>query len=326
MNIDSIRELKSWVLTKVITSIEAHPNIVAMAAQPTANVGVPRTIAVGAAPIQGGYQLALRVQKAELESSSFIDTIRKRAKNEVDVRYVGRIVKRAAPWTQKRHRPLRIGTSVGHFRITAGTLGCFVRMKDGSGGPMILSNNHVLADEGRGKTGDAILQPGDIDGGKDPQDRIATLTKFVKFTKNKDNLVDCAVAQVANGVKFNASAIRGSGKLKGPAPIGVNVRKLGRTTGLKHGRVTAIELDNVRVGFDIGTLRFDDQIEIEGVAANQPFSRGGDSGSVIFDDAGHAVALLFAGGDTGGANGLGLTYANPIQSVLDALSVELLLS
>ena len=29
-----------------------------------------------------------------------------------------------------------------------------------------------------------------------------------------------------------------------------------------------------------------------------------------------AVALLFAGGDSGGSNGLGLMYANPIQSVL----------
>lgn len=38
-----------------------------------------------------------------------------------------------------------------------------------------------------------------------------------------------------------------------------------------------------------------------------------------------AVALLFAGSDQGGANGQGLTYANPIQSVLEALGVELAL-
>jgi hypothetical protein len=37
------------------------------------------------------------------------------------------------------------------------------------------------------------------------------------------------------------------------------------------------------------------------------------------------VALLFAGSDQGGANGQGLTYANPIQTVLDSLSLELAL-
>jgi hypothetical protein len=36
-----------------------------------------------------------------------------------------------------------------------------------------------------------------------------------------------------------------------------------------------------------------------------------------------AVGLLFAGSDQGGANGQGLTYANPIRLVLDALKVDL---
>jgi hypothetical protein len=35
------------------------------------------------------------------------------------------------------------------------------------------------------------------------------------------------------------------------------------------------------------------------------------------------VALLFAGSDQGGSNGLGLTYANPIHTVLKALKVTL---
>ena len=37
------------------------------------------------------------------------------------------------------------------------------------------------------------------------------------------------------------------------------------------------------------------------------------------------MALLFAGSDTGGRAGLGLTYASPIGAVLDALGVELLM-
>jgi hypothetical protein len=49
-------------------------------------------------------------------------------------------------------------------------------------------------------------------------------------------------------------------------------------------------------------------------------------GSLIVDaDSRLAVALLFAGGDVGGSNGKGLTYANPIHAVLDALGIDLAL-
>jgi len=64
------------------------------------------------------------------------------------------------------------------------------------------------------------------------------------------------------------------------------------------------------------------QIEIEG-AGNRSFSDAGDSGSLIVDDEMLAAALLFAGGDHGGSNGKGLTYANPIAAVFKALKVKL---
>jgi hypothetical protein len=105
---------------------------------------------------------------------------------------------------------------------------------------------------------------------------------------------------------------------------GTGVAKIGRTTGRTLGRVTAFEIDNVAVRFDIGELRFDNQIEIEG-ESDGPFSDGGDSGSLIVGADRRALALLFAGSDQGGVNGQGLTYANPIQAVLEALSLELAL-
>ena len=43
----------------------------------------------------------------------------------------------------KRQRPAPLGSSVGHFAITAGTIGA--RVRDPSGNVYILSNNHVLA-------------------------------------------------------------------------------------------------------------------------------------------------------------------------------------
>ncbi len=54
-----------------------------------------------------------------------------------------------------------------------------------------------------------------------------------------------------------------------------------------------------------------------------PFSRGGDSGSLVYRADGVALGLLFAGSETGGENGNGLTYLNPIDAVLDALGARL---
>jgi hypothetical protein len=129
-------------------------------------------------------------------------------------------------------------------------------------------------------------------------------------------------------IKANRRKLEGLGNLAGVEAAfldaGAKVAKVGRTTGLTHGRVTAFELDNVVVGYDLGNLRFDNQIEIEGAEAG-PFSQGGDSGSVIVDEELKAVALLFAGGDQGGTNGQGLTYASPIHKVLEVLAVELAL-
>jgi hypothetical protein len=75
------------------------------------------------------------------------------------------------------------------------------------------------------------------------------------------------------------------------------------------------------VDYDAGTLRFNNQLEIEGEKG--AFSGGGDSGSLIVDSGSLAIALLFAGSDHGGPQGYGVTYANPIQTVLDALAVNL---
>jgi hypothetical protein len=89
-----------------------------------------RTIALGIArKNEKDFRLAVRLQSRALEMSPQVETIHKAAQGEVDVRYIGRVVKRAAPWNQSRQRPLLIGTSIGHFRITAGTLGCFVKKR-----------------------------------------------------------------------------------------------------------------------------------------------------------------------------------------------------
>ena len=67
------------------------------------------------------------------------------------------------------------GVSVGHYRITAGTLGClaFGRQAPRNNRILILSNNHVLANVNSGAFGDCVIQPGAADLGHCPQDQVA---------------------------------------------------------------------------------------------------------------------------------------------------------
>src|SRR3972149_5298243 len=77
-----------------------------------------------------------------------------------------------------RWRPAPGGVSVGHFKITAGTLGAVVRDR-ASGARLILSNNHVLANGTSAAAEDPILQPGIADGGREESDTLALLERFV---------------------------------------------------------------------------------------------------------------------------------------------------
>jgi hypothetical protein len=300
-----------------------------LAARPVAAVdSVQRTIALGIKPAgRKGYRLAVRVQRRGPECDDLVERIRKKAKEEVDLKYVGRIARQAS-WEQTRRRPLRIGISVGHHLITAGTIGCFVKLKR-DGKICMLSNNHVLANENAAKEGDPILQPGYADGGRKPKDTVGKLGPFVKLKKTGSNQVDAALATLSKSTKFDPSALRGGGKLTGSVGSDLTefekVEKLGRTTGRTKGRITAFELDNVVVAYDMGNIKFDDQLEIES-STSSPFSQGGDSGSLIFTaEERLALGLLFAGSDQGGKNGTGLTYANPFPTVLSKLRAELLL-
>lgn len=335
MKLDSVRELKQALLAdlmpalgpEILTTRSAYGVATASTTSRRA-LSHPPTVALGVALMKkkSDYRLAVRVQNRAVQFSPEVEAIRARARGEVDIRYIGEVVKRDTPWHQSRQRPLILGASVGHFRVTAGTLGCFVRRRS-DGARCLLSNNHVLANENRGRAGDPILQPGDLDGGRNPEDIVAALGAFVRLRRDRANEVDAALGVISESVRARPGHLEGiAGAFQGLGPDfideGIAVQKLGRTTGHTLGRVTAIELDNVTVRFDIGVLAFNGQIEIESTT-ERPFSDGGDSGSVILNEDLQAVGLLFAGGDQGGANDLGLTYANPIHRVLEALDATI---
>lgn len=336
MKLESARELKAAVMQQVVQPMRAagpRARGLAFAAQPMTMLSeTPRLMAVGIAPLrQGkGFRLAVRLQRRGLAESEEVERLRNLARGELEVRYVGRIQKRATgtPWHLNRNRPLRIGGSIGHFKITAGTLGGFVRSR-GKNDVLILSNNHVLANENRAAIGDAVLQPGKIDGGRTAADRVATLHKFLPLTKPKANDLDCATAKVLEDADVEVDRLTGLGRLAGVSgrtlEPGLRVAKVGRTTGLTRGRISAFELDDLVINYGrvTGNLTFDDALEIESTTS-RTFSDGGDSGSLIVDPDRKAVAQLFAGSEQGGRGGLGVTYATPIRRVLDALKVDLL--
>jgi hypothetical protein len=226
-----------------------------------------------------------------------------------------------------RLRPAPGGISVGHHAITAGTLGCLCT---GVAAPrssrlMILSNNHVLANSNAARIGDCISQPGTFDGGSCPRDQIAVLERFVPINFSGGiNYVDCAAGWAwPDRVRRELMYLSGANPIYfrvGAAPVapvpGMAVGKTGRTTQLRQGRVSAVNV-SVNVNFGGGRVgHFRDQIAITGAGGN--FSQGGDSGSLIWQwsPARPPVGLLFAGGG-------GTTFGNRITRVLQALQVRL---
>ncbi|HSO27923.1 MAG TPA: hypothetical protein VLS48_07610 [Anaerolineales bacterium] len=263
-----------------------------------------------------------------------------------DVIAVGEL--RAQPARTERIRPAPGGVSIGHYKISAGTLGCIV-IDRASGARLILSNNHVLANTNDARPGDPILQPGAVDGGVLGQDAIARLERFApiqfgteppscgsaetfitvfnwllgrlgsrhrllsyRVNPQATNLLDAALARPLDDSQV-LNEILEVGVPSGTAvpTLGMRVRKSGRTTGLTTGEITVLDA-TVQVGYGAGRTA-----SFEGQAVTSPMSQGGDSGSLVMDaNSQAAVGLLFAGSDQS-------TIFTPIETVFTALQVSL---
>ena len=246
-----------------------------------------------------------KIAKAQLPKKDLIP--RELSPVETDVEEVGKIV---AQGNSGRYRPAPGGVSLGHYRITAGTLGCLVKDKN-SGKFFILSNNHVLANSNNAKKGDPILQPGPYDGGKKPKDTIGYLENWVEIEFGKEaNSVDAALAEPKN-INLVKSEIMLIGLPQGvaKAKLGMPIQKSGRTTGYTIGKIKDISA-TVKVNYDNQVALFRNQI----LTTNM--SQGGDSGSLVLDMQKRAVGLLFAGSEL-------VTILNPIATVFNLLNIQL---
>lgn len=219
----------------------------------------------------------------------------------------------AASYARRYSRPVPCGASVGHPRITAGTLGCLVVLNNNR--LCVLGNNHVLANSNNVQSGDPVLQPGPSDGGSMPEDRIGVLERFVPIQFPGPNTVDAAAAWTA----FRLVSPEHITYTLDPTPLApalaLSVVKNGRTTQATMGVITGMHVNNARINYRPRIAVFNDQIVIRAVGPF-PFSQGGDSGALIVS-AGtkQPVGLLFAGSATH-------TVANPISSVILQLGID----
>jgi hypothetical protein len=308
MRLSSARDLKS--------TITGDPRWVRSRADPAIHMAVGITLGDDA----DSHRIAVRAPDPKSVDEELLEQIRKEAKGEVEVHYTGPlVVERAETGTVKRK--LKIGASIGHYSCSAGTIGFFARrISDGTFG--LVSNNHVLAAEDRGKDDDEILHPAPADSGTSPNDVVACLAgDYPRLREN--TTVDCAFGKLVRGVACDPGDLGVTGRLRHTvirAEKQLDVAKIGRTTGLTTGRITAIDIDFMDVEYSIGYVSFFDQIEIEAVSET-PFCRPGDSGSLVFTRELEPVGLLFLGTRAGGAFNCGRGYANPIGEVLRTLNV-----
>lgn len=277
------------------------------------------------------FELAVVYQDRRPGYGNLMQRISETGRGEVRLVFGG-VVRAAAPWHRELNSTLRMGSSIAHRRVSAGTLACFVKDRD-TGRIGVLSNNHVLANTNNAAIGDEVRQPGRSDGGGS-QDRMASLAGFVPLLfGGASNHVDCAWAahdspprhEDRSGRYDSAENLVGqlSGAVQGSILPGEFVTKIGRTTGYTQGEIDLINVNNLTVDMGGGAIaRFDGQFQIRGLSA-VPFSRRGDSGSLIVDQNSDPAGLLFASSSTGGFDNTGLTWANPIGMVLNLLNLEI---
>ena len=217
-----------------------------------------------------------------------------------------------------RVRPAMPGCGVGHPRVTVGTFGCLVRKK-GRKRVYILSNSHVLANQGVAKKGDPTLQPGKFDGGLVSKDVIGRLDDWVPFTFSATgypNLVDAAISRVPKSVVTDVIRIIGvppSGVSR-RVRRGMRVQKVGRTTDYTTGVVLDVHyrlaLRYEKPGGGKGRVGLKDQVLCT------RYTQGGDSGSAVLNSRKRIVGLHFAGSPSS-------SIFNRIGHVFGRLDLEL---
>jgi hypothetical protein len=273
----------------------------------------------------------LQVFVAQPTSSKRVRSAVVESMGALAVRDVPMTVRRSGIFDAQPHRfrvrPAPGGVSIGHPRVTAGTLGCLSvgRSSPRNARLLLLSNNHVIANVNNAAAGDCISQPGRVDGGTCPADQIAVLERYVPLLfSGATNFVDCATGwcwpdRVRRELIHLPAGVQEYFRIGGQPvmpQLGWTVGKSGRTTQVTIGRITSLTWSGW-VNYNGRQAFFRNQFIVEGLGG-AAFSAGGDSGSCVWtwDPARTPVGLLFAGAGA-------FTLCNPMPWVVSALDIVL---
>lgn len=215
-------------------------------------------------------------------------------------------------------RPAKGGASASHWRFPIGTLTLGFEDAFQTGRPLALSCSHVFGLLTTATVGDPVLAPGPVDNGSLwttlgwylrsaplPLDGRTWARADASVAWCPPNTVDEQVAGL--GVP---TGVRDSDTLA----LRESVRKVGRTSGLTTGTVTAVgvhaRVDYSSLGFAGATALLSD------VIMTSPMGGYGDSGSLLLDADDRAVGLLFGGTAS-------VTLFNPMSAVLNGVGARL---
>jgi endonuclease G, mitochondrial len=198
--------------------------------------------------------------------------------------------------------PVVPGVSVGHVRVSAGTVGVVVYDRvDGT--PYVLSNWHVLHGPS-GALGEDVVQPGVHDDNRTDRNRLGRLVR-----SHLGAAGDCAIATIEDR-RFEPEILDLGVRVDqlGEPELGDKVVKSGRTTAVTHGVVRRVDtLVKIDYGPGVGQRQigcFEIGPDPARPAADGEISMGGDSGSAwVFKAANGKTAKTMAGLHFAGESG-----------------------
>jgi len=283
------------------------PNLVAAAkalsAQGAEDDTAMPNLTVGYSEVsQHQYRAEVRFQRASVRTVLLAREVARRANGEVrigeyrDLKSLGDAV---VPGPAVDRLP--IGSSVGHQKGPAGSLGLFLKSNEGPG---IVSNSHVFARCGKARRGDPIYAPHPQDT-KDPRE-IATLRYFSDLVHEDEVPFDAAFALLKDGLPSNANIIPQGMPQSGKrltetkvlaANLGLEVCKVGRTSKHTTGTLSAVAVSPTIEYPGLGDVKLSGMLEVQWEAPDKEFSKPGDSGSAVYrPDTMEVFGIVVGGG------------------------------
>jgi hypothetical protein len=215
----------------------------------------------------------------------------------------------------------RPGEEIG---ITAtdlsGTLGCLVKYNQ-SETPVWLTCYHVVKSQNQIWEGynaavqvDLVEQPNNVnkiigrvrEAKRNIRLDIALVEPFLEQTEITPDIIGIGKVTLAREVTSTDEKNKTA------------VKKFGKNTGLTHGQIDTLSYAatiNYHDGKKPHTLF--NLIRIKPLDASKPFSRPGDSGSLVVDNDNQAIGMIVAGSDDGM-----FSYAMPISSIFNEFSLK----